>query len=165
MKVFVLVAGLLAGCGASTAGMSGPSISGRLADTSEEAPALQSNDILGRDAVTRRAVVKHILVGWRDLAAGYQGSRMDPRGAARSRADADALAEKLLARVRAGEDMEALMAEFSEDAGSAKSGQSYDVTAEEKLVFEFKRLSLRLQVGEAGLVQSSFGWHVIKRFQ
>src|SRR5688572_19025828 len=98
MKPFALAAALLlAGC-ASTAGMAGPGVSGRLSDSSEAAPEIQSNDILARDQVTARAEVKHILIAWRDLAEGY-GGRMDPRGAARSRADADALATDLLARV------------------------------------------------------------------
>ena len=31
------------------------------------------------------------------------------------------------------------------------------------MVEPFKDLSLRLKVGEAGIVKSPFGWHVIKR--
>lgn len=152
-----------AACG-STQGMAGPTISGRLDDQSEAAPTIQSNDILARDAVTSKAEVKHILIAWRDLAAGYQG-KMDPRGAARSREDADALAVKTLERVRAGEDIDKLMAELSEDAGSAKSAKTYSVTSDAGLVFEFKRLALRLNVGEAGLVRTQYGWHVMKRIE
>jgi hypothetical protein len=161
MKHLALI--LLAGC-ASTAGMSGPSVSGRVQDHSEAAPEIQSNDILARDRVTDRAVVRHILIGWRDLADGYP-TPMDPRGAARSREEADRLATELLAQVRAGEEMEPLMAEHSEDAGSARTGESYTATVDAGLVFEFKRLALRLNVGEAGMVQSIYGWHVMKRFE
>ncbi len=161
----VLLALAVAACGASTSGMSGPTLSGKMQDASDdEAPAIQSNDILARDAVTKKAVVKHILVSWRDLAKNYDGA-IDPRAAARSRADADALAVELLGRVRAGEDMDALMAKYSEDQGSAQTGRSYDVTPDAKLVFEFKRLSLRLKPGEAGLVQTTYGWHIIKRLE
>lgn len=148
---------------APTAGMHGPSINGGIA-ANDETPAIQSNDILAREARTSKAEVKHILIGWRDLEEGY-GRKMDPRAAARSRPDADALALKVLARVRAGEDMDALMSELSEDQGSAKSGKSYTVTADAGLVFEFKRMGLRLDVGEAGLVKSQFGWHIIKRVE
>jgi hypothetical protein len=161
-RIFLLPL-LLGACG-STAGMSGPTLSGKLQDSSDEAPALQSNDILAREAQTKKALVKHILVSFRELARNYDGP-MDPRGAARSRAEADALAQELLGRVRAGEDMDALMAKYSEDKGSAESGRAYDVSADAKLVFEFKRLSLRLGVGEAGLVLSTYGWHVIKRVE
>src|SRR5262249_60660434 len=128
------------------------------------APAIQPTDILARDAVTKKAVVKHILISWHDQANAYPLGQ-DPRGQKRSRAEADALAAELLGRVRAGENMEALMAEYSEDGGSAKSGRSYNVAPDEKLVFEFKRLSLRLNVGEAGLVKTGFGWHIIKRLE
>ena len=154
----------LAACGTSTSGMSGPTLSGRIQDNSDEAPAIQSNDVLARDATTKKAVVQHILISWQDLGAGYAGAQ-DPRGKQRSRAEADALATQVLGRVRAGENMEALMAEYSEDVGSAKTGRSYPVTPDEKLVFEFKRLSLRLNVGEAGLVKTSYGWHIIKRLE
>ncbi len=57
------------------------------------------------------------------------------------------------------------MSKDSEDPGSAKSGISYDVTTGAALVSTFKALSLRLQVGEAGIVQTQFGLHVIKRLK
>lgn len=154
----------LAACGTSTTGMSGPTISGRMQDDGEEAPAIQSNDVLGRDKVATKAVVQHVLIGWRDMAKAY-GGKMDPRAAARSREDADKLAVATLERVRGGEDMATVMREVSEDRGSAASAKTYDVTADAALVFEFKRLSLRLAVGEAGLVKTQYGWHVIKRIE
>jgi parvulin-like peptidyl-prolyl isomerase len=55
------------------------------------------------------------------------------------------------------------MAELSEDPGSAKSGRSYDVTPDARLVGPFKNLSLRLNPGEVGVVRSSFGIHIIQR--
>lgn len=153
-----------AACGSSTTGMSGPTLTGKLEDGSDETPAIQSNDILARDAQTKKAGVKHILIGWSELAKNMD-SKMDERAAKRSRAEADALAVELLKRVRAGEDMDKLMAEYSEDAASARSGRVYDVTADAKLVFEFKRLSLRLKPDEAGLVMTLYGWHIIKRVE
>lgn len=151
-------------CGGSTNGMSGPTLTGKLEDGSDETPAIQSNDILARDAQTKKAGVKHILVGWRDLAKNME-NKMDERAAKRSRAEADALAIDLLKRAGAGEDFDKLMAEYSEDAGSARSGRVYDVTADAKLVFEFKRLSLRLKPDEVGLVMTLYGWHIIKRVE
>src|SRR5690606_28007123 len=115
-----------------------------------------------RDADTNRARVQHILIGWRGLRA--EGEQ-DGRAEARSRSEADELAVELLERVRAGEPMEQLMAEFSEDPGSSDTGEAYEVTPDASLVFEFKRLGLRLKVGEAGLVKSKFGWHVMKRIE
>jgi peptidyl-prolyl cis-trans isomerase D len=153
----------LAACGPGIQG--GPTMNNRVGDDASDAPpAIQSNDVLARDAVTKTSKVKHILVGWKDLGAAYDG-HMDARAQQRTRAEADALAEKLLGRVRAGEAIEPLMAEFSEDQGSNQSGDAYDVTPESQYVFEFKRLSLRLNVGEAGLVLTQFGWHIIKRLE
>lgn len=163
MMRFVLAL-LLAACGGST-GMSGPTMNNRLEAEAEPAPPeIQSNDILARDAVTNRASVKHVLVSWRGLDEAY-GGHQDPRGAARTREQADELAAAILDKVRAGEAIEPLMVQFSEDPGSNVEGNDYPVTPDEKLVFEFKRLSLRLEVGETGLVMTQFGWHVIKRVE
>ena len=140
------------------------SLSGKSQDDSDEAPAIQSNDILARDAVTKVASVKHVLVSWKDLAREF-GGNIDKRAAARTRADADKLAVEILGKARAGEDFDELMRTYSEDGGSNQTARAYDVTPDAKLVFEFKRLSLRLNVGEAGLVKSQFGWHVIKLFE
>jgi hypothetical protein len=151
-----------AGCGHST-GMSGPSMNSHMDDEAPP-PSIQSNDIMQRDAVTSKAKVQHILVSWKDLSKAF-GDHMDPRGAARTREEADKLAVDLLKRVRAGEPMEALMKEFSEDQGSAATGMVYTVEAKSEYVFEFKRMALRLNVGEAGMVLSQFGWHIMKRVE
>src|SRR5215470_8735060 len=104
-------------------------------DTDE--PAIQSNDILAREADTKKARVKHILIGWKDLAKSYGPEGLDPRARSRTRAEADELAVKLLARVRAGEDIDALMMQYSEDPGTAKTAAPYDVTGDAQLVFSF----------------------------
>ena len=122
-------------------------------------PEIQSNDIMARDARANRTHVKHILIGWKDL----EGRSIDARAKMRSRQDADTLAQDLLARLQKDEAIEPLMAEFSEDEGSAEDGDSYEVRPDSELVFEFKRLGLRLDVGESGMVLSKFGWHVMKR--
>jgi hypothetical protein len=123
-----------------------------------------SQQILAREAVTERAVVKHILVGWGELAPAY-GGRIDPRAASRSREDADALTLQLLGQVRGGDPIEPLMAEHSEDPGSAATGEAYTATADAGLVPPFKALSLRLEVGETGLVLTRYGWHIIQRVE
>jgi parvulin-like peptidyl-prolyl isomerase len=119
-------------------------MSGRIEEGQPElGPDPATNQIMMRDAQTNRSGVKHILVD----------------------ADQKQLAIDLLRRVRAGEAIEPLMAQFSRDPGNAASGESYEVTPSANLVFEFKRLGLRLRVGEAGLVKSEFGWHVMKRIE
>ena len=154
---FVLLA--LVACGPGNPG--GPNMNNSMS-SDQPAPDIQSNDILSRDAQANRTAVKHILIGWRDLESDRG---IDARAKTRTRVQADQLAQSLLERVRKGEPIEPLMAEFSEDGGSAESGESYEVTPDAKLVFEFKRLGLRLKPGEAGLVLSQFGWHIMKRVE
>lgn len=133
-------------------------------DVTAEAPAsgIESTDILSRKPATQKAIVKHILIGWAELEPAYRGT-MDPRAKARTKAEADTLAASLLEKVRAGEDMDALMKASSEDPGSAATGRAYTAAPDSPLVEPFKHLALRIEVGEAGLVQSPYGWHVIVR--
>ncbi len=128
-------------CGSGSPG--GPTTSGKIAQEEPASPDAASVEIMARDADTNHAVVKHIVIP----------------------AEQKALALDLLRRVRAGEAIEPLMKEHSKDPGSADSGESYDVRPDSELVFEFKRMGLRLHVGEAGLIQSNFGWHVMKRIE
>lgn len=123
---------------------------------------LESAEILARPGGTATVLVQHVLIGWKDAPMAGRG-KPDPRAAARTKADADKLAQEILAKVKAGGDMAALMKEFSEDPGSKDSARAYDVGPDTPMVPPFKNLSLRLEMGEAGLVKSPFGWHVIKR--
>jgi parvulin-like peptidyl-prolyl isomerase len=118
---------------------------------------LDSTDILKREPVTQKAKVKHILLGW------TEAHTSDERGTKRSRADLEKLVKETVAKLNKGEKIEPLMASLSEDPGSAKSGQSYDVTPDAGLVEPFKNLSLRLKVGEVGVVKTQFGIHIIQR--
>jgi parvulin-like peptidyl-prolyl isomerase len=118
---------------------------------------LDSTDILKREPVTQKAKVKHILLGW------TEAHTEDPRGTKRSRADLEKLVKDTVAKLKKGDKIEPLMKELSEDPGSAASGNSYDVTPDAGLVEPFKNLSLRLNVGEVGVVKTQFGIHIIQR--
>jgi parvulin-like peptidyl-prolyl isomerase len=58
-----------------------------------------------------------------------------------------------------------LMKQHSEDPGSASSARAYAVSPDAQLVIEFKQLGLRLNVNEVGVVQSDFGFHIMKRVE
>jgi parvulin-like peptidyl-prolyl isomerase len=121
---------------------------------------LQSFAILKRKRLTDAAKVKHILVGWDEVNAG------DDRAKTRSRAQVEKLVAEILAKANKGESFEGLMLAHSEDAPAAvKSGQAYDVTPDAGLVLPFIDLSLRLKVGELGVVRTEFGLHIIKRVE
>lgn len=160
MRVFLLVSVLAAAaCGGSSTPMNGPTMSSKVGDDLG-ATSVQSDEILGRDAVTSHAKVKHVLVAWRDLKG-----ELDPRAQKRTKEEASQLALEVLGKLKKGEAIEPLMLQYSEDPGSKDDGRAYDVAPDEALVFEFKRLSLRLNVGEAGIVETQFGWHVIQRIE
>ena len=132
------------------------------AATAEPAADLDSKDILGRSETSPAVFVKHVLIGWKDLAASYRG-QMDPRAAGRSSADAAKLATEVLGKLRSNPGgVDALVKELSEDPGS-QSGEPYEVKPETQFVPEFKQLALRLQPNEAGIVKTSYGYHVMIR--
>ena len=117
-----------------------------------------SADILAREPLANVAEVKHILIGWSD-----NEGNTDPRAAKRTKAEAEAAVRTTLAQLKTGIAFEALMKSQSEDPGSASSGRSYTVSPDAQLVIEFKQLGLRLNRGEVGVVQSDFGFHIMKR--
>ena len=125
-------------------------------------PRLESTDILARNAATNESVVQHILIGWGGLSYFYDGP-MDPRAAARSRDEAEALVRTLVQRAQSGEAFDALVIQYSEDAGTAREAQSIAVTPQARLVKPFITLGLRLKPGEIGVVRSDFGFHIMKR--
>ena len=149
-------------CGtAKPGGMSGPTMNNRM-NPDPPPPALQSNDILDREQKVYKATVKHILIGWKGHG---DPDRQDPRAKTRTAAQAEALVKQLYAQLKSGAPIEPLMAKYSEDPGSAQTGRSYEVAQGGRMVLEFRRLSLRLDVGEVGIVLSDFGWHIIKRIE
>ena len=122
---------------------------------------LESADILARPAEAGPVQVQHVLIGWKDVPAAKRGQ--DARAKDRTKQQADDLAKGILEKARGGADFAALMKESSEDPGSKDSGRVYPVSTDTPMVEPFKNLSLRLKMGEVGLVKSPFGWHVIKR--
>lgn len=117
-----------------------------------------SGDILAREPVANTAQVKHILISWQD-----NDSATDQRAKKRTKAEAEALVRSLVTQIKAGGDFDMLMKQHSEDPGSASSARAYPVSPDAQLVIEFKQLALRLNVDEVGVVQSDFGFHIMKR--
>jgi parvulin-like peptidyl-prolyl isomerase len=117
---------------------------------------LDSVDILKRPPGDK-VKVRHILLGWTEAHTD------DERGKKRDRATLEKLVKDTVAKLKKGDKIEPLMSELSEDPGSAKSGMIYDVTPDAGMVPPFKNLSLRLKVGEVGVVKTEFGIHIIQR--
>ena len=123
---------------------------------------LDSRDILARDEGTTSVEVKHVLVGWAELAPAYQGP-LDRRAENRTQAEAAKLTEEVAAKLRATPaSIDALIDAHSEDPTSL-SKVPYTVAADSPYVAEFKNLALRLQLAEVGVVRTKFGYHVMIR--
>lgn len=74
-------------------------------------------------------------------------------------------AEDVLARVKKGEDFAKLAKEFSADPGSKDKGGQYPGEMVEQFVEPFKKAVESVKPGELvqELVETQFGWHIIKR--
>ena len=125
--------------------------------TTQASPVV-SQDILLREPIANTAQVKHILIGWK-------GTDQDPRADKRTKAEAEGVVKGLLAQIKSGADFDALMKQYSEDPGSASLAKAYTVSPDASLVIEFKQLGLRLQLNEVGVVESEYGFHIMKRIE
>jgi peptidyl-prolyl cis-trans isomerase D len=161
MVRLAFVACLIAACSGAPGG---PSINNRVNPPEMTKPASRvvTVDILKREPRASRTRVKHILIGWADKAGAYNGN-IDKRAAGRTLADAESVVDALMEQIASGGDFDALMRATSEDSGLASNPNGYEVKPDANLVLEFRQLGLRLEVGEVGVVESDFGFHVMKR--
>jgi len=145
--IMVLAMALMAGCSAK-----------------EEAEATKTADA-AKEAEKPKVVqpcppgnirASHILIS-------YEGA---PRtGATRSKAEAMALAEEIQAKLRAGESFEELARAYS-DCPSAQKGGDLGFFAKGQMVKPFEEAAFGLEVGGvSGIVETPFGYHIIKRTQ
>jgi hypothetical protein len=161
LAALALATPVLGACGPT--GMSGPTMNNRM-NPPPPASSVVSTDILAREPRANHTKVKHILIGWRDLEDAYSG-HMDARAQARSKRDAEDEIRNLRKQLDAGADFDVVMKAHSEDRGSAADARAYDVSPDAQLVIEFRQLGLRLEVGELGVVESSYGFHLMKRIE
>lgn len=78
--------------------------------------------------------------------------------------DDKATAEKVLKELQGGGDFAAAAKKYSTDPGSKDSGGDLGTASTSNYVAEFKTAADKLKVGElSGLVETEFGWHIIKK--
>jgi foldase protein PrsA len=71
-------------------------------------------------------------------------------------------AEDTLEKIRNNEDMEALAIELSEDPGVQHNQGVYEVVYNSNFVPEFEAWALNNELGETGIIETTFGYHVMK---
>jgi hypothetical protein len=157
----IVVAVLLAACSGAPGGPMKMSHVEQDDPKPVESPVV-SSDILAREPLSNNSKVKHILIGWNE--SGDEGHR-DQRATKRTKKDAEDQVRALVTQLKGGGDFDALMKQWSEDPGSASAAQAYNVAPDSGYVIEFKQLASRLKIGEIGVVQSEFGFHIMKRIE
>jgi peptidyl-prolyl cis-trans isomerase NIMA-interacting 1 len=104
-------------------------------------------------------IAQHILVA-------YRGAKRAPKGVTRTKAQAKVRAGEALAKVRGGAPFEDVVKEYSDDAGSADRLGSVGKFRREDMDPAFSAAAFALRVGQVSdVVQTPFGFHVIKRTQ
>lgn len=98
---------------------------------------------------------KHILISTRQEDSNLLLTKSERDNAKRT-------AGQILKRVRAGEDFDTLMHEFSEDPGLSTSPDGYVFTSGE-MVPEFEECVDSLGYDEYAMCESQFGYHIVKR--
>jgi hypothetical protein len=98
----------------------------------------------------------HVLVSWKDALRS---------SASRTKEEAKARAEEALAELRKpGADFADVSRRFSDDVASDAEGGFLGIFERGVMVPEFERALEALGVGEtSGLVETPFGWHVVRR--
>lgn len=96
--------------------------------------------------------VRHVLVK-------FPSEKQEDKDAAKAKA------QGIFDRIKKGEDFAKLAKEFSDDPGSKDKGGMYPGEMVEQFVEPFKKAVESVKPGELvpNLVETSFGWHVIKR--
>ena len=118
--------------------------------------------------------VKHIFISKTDLSqqsAEAEAVPVETEGAKEQtpeefEAAQKALAEEVYKKVEAGEDFEALIAEYNEDPGMEQNPDGYTFTNDSGMVQVFEDAAFALEVGQVSqIVEQPQGWHIIKKYE
>ncbi|HRI64515.1 MAG TPA: peptidylprolyl isomerase [Polyangium sp.] len=94
----------------------------------------------------------------------YKGSTRAPATITRTKEEAKARAEEGLKKIKDGKKFEEVVAEYSDEPGAGQRGGDLGTFPKGAMVAEFQAGLEKIKVGEvSGLVETSFGYHVILR--
>lgn len=127
--------------------------------TSPASPASPAPSASAPFVVPDSIIAQHVLII-------YKGAKSAPKSVTRSKDEARALAVKVRDEAKAGKAFEGLVTAYSEDPASKDRLGSVGKITREKVVKEFADAAFALRVNEiSDVVESPFGFHVIKRSQ
>ncbi|RZJ97479.1 MAG: peptidylprolyl isomerase, partial [Flavobacterium sp.] len=102
------------------------------------------------------AKASHILIG-------YKGGKIPNPAITRTKEEAQAKANDLLAQIQANPAIfESLVATNSDDSGSAQNRGEYDNIMPGQMVKPFDDFVFNMPIGSLGVVETEFGFHIIK---
>lgn len=94
----------------------------------------------------------------------YDGSRSAPKSIKRTREEARARAFEALARIKAGEDFDKVVAAYTEEPGGAARHGDLGRFSHDQMVKPFSDAAFALEVGQVStVIETPFGFHVIRR--
>jgi len=94
----------------------------------------------------------------------YQGSMRAPATITRTKEEAKKRAEEGLAKVKKGEDFAKVVADYSDEPGAGARGGKLGDFTRDRMIKPFSDAAFALKVNEvSGVVETPFGFHVIKR--
>jgi NIMA-interacting peptidyl-prolyl cis-trans isomerase 1 len=134
---------------------SGLEIVAPLREAEEEASAERERLIIARQPTQIGA--RHILVM-------HAQSKSKPPNVTRTSAEAKARAEMVVTKVRSGTPFEELVHEYSDEPGAGERQGDLGVFDRAQMVKPFADAAFALEIGQvSGIVETPFGFHVIKR--
>jgi NIMA-interacting peptidyl-prolyl cis-trans isomerase 1 len=105
----------------------------------------------------KRIGARHVLIQW-------MGSDRAGKAVLRTKEQALALAQEVLKRARAGEDLGRLAVEYSDEPNAGARGGSLGRFTKGQMVGAFEAVAFKLRVGEVSdIVETPFGYHIIQR--
>jgi parvulin-like peptidyl-prolyl isomerase len=143
----LVLAGILGGLGVFTH----PAAAG-----SDASPA-EARSVVAEASAPTSIEASHFLVQ-------YQGSMRAAPTVTRTKDEAKKRAEEGLAKVKKGEDFAKVVGEYSDEPGAATRGGALGAFTRDRMIKPFADAAFLLKVGQvSGIVETPFGFHVIKR--
>lgn len=115
---------------------------------------------------TATATAEPEMVAAQHVLVAYKGAKNAPKGVTRSKADAKKRAEEVAEKAKGEGDFSELVKKYSEDPGAAERMGSVGKFKRNVMAKAFEDAAFALEVGKvSGVVETEFGFHVIKRNQ